>query len=59
MLELEALDLDDLCAALDDNSHEHSWWLDPRSGAVHLHAPDVDDTDWETSTRQDSCPSTP
>ncbi len=47
MLELEALDLDDLCTALEDNSYEHSWWFDPRSGVVRLHVPDVHDTDGE------------
>lgn len=45
MLELEAVNLGDIADALDDNSYEHSWWFDPRSGEVRLHVPDVDDED--------------
>jgi predicted nucleotidyltransferase len=45
MLDLDDLDLDDLCTALEDNSYEHSWWFDPRSGEVRLHSPDIDEGD--------------
>jgi hypothetical protein len=36
VLDLEAVDLDDLANALEDHSYEHSWWLDPESGEVVL-----------------------
>jgi len=36
VLDLKAIDLGDLVQALEDHSHEHSWWLDPRSGEVVL-----------------------
>jgi predicted nucleotidyltransferase len=36
VLDLEAVDLDDLANALEDHSWEHSWWLDPGSGEVVL-----------------------
>ena len=34
MLDLDRLDLGELCTALEDNSPEHAWWLDPRSGEL-------------------------
>jgi predicted nucleotidyltransferase len=43
MLELAAVDLDDLCQALEDHSYETSWWLDPRTGEIRYHNPDVAD----------------
>jgi predicted nucleotidyltransferase len=42
MLDVDAIDLDDLCTALEDHSYETSWWLDPRTGEVRFHNPDVD-----------------
>lgn len=36
MLDLETLDLSDLCVALEDSSPEHSWWLDPNTGEIEL-----------------------
>lgn len=36
MLDLDQLDLGDLCVALEDNSPEHSWWLDPSSGELEF-----------------------
>jgi predicted nucleotidyltransferase len=36
MLDLTKLDLSDLCMALEDNSPEHSWWLDPETGEAEL-----------------------
>lgn len=36
MLDLKAVDLDDLVQALEDHSYDHSWWLDPESGEVVL-----------------------
>lgn len=43
MLSLASIDLEELCAALEDNSYETSWWIDPRSGAIRFHNPDVDE----------------
>jgi predicted nucleotidyltransferase len=36
MLDLARLDLSDLCMALEDNSPEHSWWLDQEKAEVEL-----------------------
>ena len=36
MLDLDRLDLDELCSALEDNSPEHTWWLVPRTGELEL-----------------------
>jgi len=36
MLDLDQLDLGELCMALEDNSPEHGWWLDPRSGELEF-----------------------
>lgn len=44
MLELDAVDLDGLCAALEDHSYEHSWWLDPRTGEIRFLGVDDDET---------------
>jgi predicted nucleotidyltransferase len=34
MLDLDRLDLGELCMALEDNSPDHAWWLDPRTGEL-------------------------
>lgn len=36
MLDLDRVDLDELSQALEDNSYDHSWWIDPRTGAIEL-----------------------
>jgi predicted nucleotidyltransferase len=36
MLDLEKLDLGELCMALEDNSPEHSWWLHPETGEMEF-----------------------
>ncbi len=36
MLDVASVDLSDLAEALQDHSHEHSWWFDPKIGAVEL-----------------------
>jgi predicted nucleotidyltransferase len=36
MLDLDQLNLGELCMALEDNAPEHSWWLDPTSGELQL-----------------------
>jgi predicted nucleotidyltransferase len=36
MLDLAKLDLSDLCMALEDNSPEHSWWIDPQTGETEF-----------------------
>ncbi len=43
MLDLDSLDMAELCSALEDNSCESSWWLDPRTGEVRYHHPDAED----------------
>jgi predicted nucleotidyltransferase len=43
MLSLASIDLEELCMALEDHSYETSWWIDPRSGAIRFHNPDVDE----------------
>jgi predicted nucleotidyltransferase len=43
MLDPAKLDLSDLCAALEDNSPEHSWWIDPRTGETEFWSEDTDD----------------
>jgi hypothetical protein len=34
MLDLDRLDFGELSMALEDNSPEHAWWLDPRTGEL-------------------------
>lgn len=36
MLDLDRVDLGKLCMALEDNSLEHAWWLDPRTAELEL-----------------------
>jgi predicted nucleotidyltransferase len=36
MLDLDRVDLGELCMALEDNSPEHSWWVDPRTGTFEF-----------------------
>ncbi|MDQ3987993.1 MAG: UPF0158 family protein [Actinomycetota bacterium] len=43
MLDLDTLDMAGLCAALEDNSYESSWWLDSRTGEVRYHYSDAED----------------
>lgn len=43
MLSLASIDLEELCMALEDNSYETSWWIDPRSGAIRFHNPGADE----------------
>ncbi len=54
MLDLDTLDMAGLCAALEDNSYESSWWLDPRTGEVRYHYPDAEDESVDDSTRPGS-----
>ncbi len=37
MLDPEAVDLGELCAALDDHTPGVSWWLDPSTGSIRSH----------------------
>lgn len=41
MLDPEAVDLDGLCAALDDHTPGVTWWLDPDTGEIRSHLADV------------------
>lgn len=43
MLDLARLDLSDLCTALEDNSPEHSWWIDPTTDATELWSENIAD----------------
>lgn len=36
MLDLDRIDLADLCHALEDHSGLSSWWLDPKTGELHV-----------------------
>lgn len=40
MLDLDALDLGELCMALEDSSSDHRWWLDAESGVLELEGAD-------------------
>ncbi len=43
MLDPRSIDLDELCLALDGQDNgEMSWWIDPTTGALRPHIPDVD-----------------
>jgi predicted nucleotidyltransferase len=54
MLELGQVDLQDLASALEDQSDFHSWWLDPRSGAIELWSEDVLDEDEDRPADRDA-----
>jgi hypothetical protein len=41
MLDPESVDLDELCAALDDRTPGSSWWIHPDSGQIRSHLADV------------------
>jgi predicted nucleotidyltransferase len=43
MLDLAAVDLGDLCMALEDHSYESSWWIHPVSGEIRFDGPDDGD----------------
>ncbi len=43
MLGLDAIDLSSLCSALEDNSADVTWWIDPRTGEVGAHVEGNDD----------------
>lgn len=43
MLDLDRVDLGELCSALEDNSPEHAWWLDPVRGTLELRSEYFDD----------------
>lgn len=53
MLDLDRVDLGELSSALEDNSPDHAWWLDPVSGALELRSEYFDDfeEDEEPSAR--------
>jgi predicted nucleotidyltransferase len=36
VLDLKAVDLEELAQAVEDHSYDHSWWLDPQTGEVVL-----------------------
>lgn len=43
MLDPDAIDLDELCLALDSrDSYDMSWWISPATGEIRPHIPDVD-----------------
>lgn len=41
MLDPASVDLDELCAALDDRTAGVSWWIDPGTGGIRSHLADV------------------
>lgn len=42
MLDLDRVDLGELCSALEDNSPEDEWWLDPATGELELRSAYLD-----------------
>lgn len=42
MLDPRSLDLEELCTAMDSHDFEMSWWIDPATGEIRPHVPDVD-----------------
>jgi hypothetical protein len=53
VLALDAVDLQDLCTALEDNSPEHEWYLDPATGALEFRSAYFDDSsdEWDPDER--------
>jgi predicted nucleotidyltransferase len=47
MLDLDQVNLGELCMALEDHSPEHSWWLDPAAGELELWVEPGDASDEE------------
>jgi hypothetical protein len=45
VLDPRALDLEALCLAMESNDPEMSWWIDPATGEIQPHVPDVDGDD--------------
>src|SRR5688572_26306224 len=45
MLDLERVDLSELCMALEDHTDGHEWWLDPATGQLELRSPYMDSYD--------------
>ena len=41
MLDPDSVDLDELCAALDDRTAGATWWIDPATGRIRSHLADV------------------
>ena len=54
MLGLDRVDLDELCAALEDNSPEHEWLLDPLTGELEFRSEYLDESseDWDADERE-------
>lgn len=59
MLELEQVDLQGLVGALEDQSDFHTWWLDPRSGAIEPWSGDSLDQDEDHPAERGSVPVEP
>jgi predicted nucleotidyltransferase len=51
MLDLDRVDLDDLCSALEDNSLEHTWLLDPATGELDFRSEYFDERDEDDDER--------
>ena len=45
MLDLDRVNLGELCSALEDNSPEHEWWLDPLTGELEIRSDDIESDD--------------
>jgi predicted nucleotidyltransferase len=54
MLGLDRVDLDELCAALEDNAPEHEWFLDALTGELEFRSEYLDDSseDWDADERE-------
>ena len=53
MLDLGRVDVDELCSALEDNSPEHDWFLDPATGRLEFRSAYLDDASegWDPDER--------
>lgn len=51
MLDLDRIDLGDLVMALDDHSPDHSWVLEPTTGAIHVYS-ELADESFESVMRE-------
>jgi predicted nucleotidyltransferase len=52
MLDLDRVDLGELCSALEDNMPEHDWWLDPDTGELEFRSAYFDEYDEDLDERE-------
>ena len=55
MLDLSAVELEEIATALDDHSYDGSWWIDAQTGEVwYWRGEDDDDPDFDPDRRADA-----